>query len=1465
MGLSDEIVTRIARVGATHAGTTLMPPSQPRGPAAAREGDPIQHASFLGALAGVIAGALIGAAVFAAASALIVGTGGLATAAVLALGTAGTLALGGLISDVSSAVTNMVNSFGPPDGAISSGSPNVQIEGKAAARATVDLAACSKHPPPLIAQGSESVFINDQPAARVDDKLVCGATIKGGASKVFIGSGQGTYLQVEEEFSGWQRALLIAVEFVVPPSRGLAKGLGKLLTKTGRQAVVRGALKGAIKVGERALGKTLKCAKTAFKETKGLKRYWAGTKKFFTGDPIDVTTGALFDQRVDIELGQTVPLQFIRSWSPGQRGLLGENWRDNFSECAIVTGDRIEILTTEGASLHFALPESVDHSINPEHPDFTLSRAKQGLVLTDRNHPVRKYFTLLGASSLSGEKRWLLAEHRDRNGNTLHFHYGEQHQLIKVTHSDGPELVLGYREDGLLTEIRRSDNGLNEVMAQYGYHDNGWLADADSLQQFHLFYDYNEQGLISRWSDGDQTAVDYRYDAQGRCIDSVGSGGFYPVHLTYGPGITRSTTPQGHTTTWHYNEAQQVTQMETPCGHVTRYEYDEWGNLRRQILPEGQILTLDYLADTGLVTAFTDAGGAMWQYHYDEADRLISLTDPLGRVWWQQYDDKGNAACFMAPDGSKTTLTRNEFGRVIAAEDNAGNKRTWEYDRHQRLTKLFDEENRSLRLGYDSHDRLQRLASGGGALWLWDYDRHHRVSLSDRPNNSVERLRHDRHGNLTEWTDARGVKWHIEYGPFDLPVARVDGEGHRWQYRYDHDRLQLLAVINPQGESYRYTLDADGRVVTETDYAGTQWHYAYDGNGNCVEKRDALNNIICYEYDAAQRMTAMHAPEGTTTYRYDILGRLLDVAAPDSVPLTFEYDDKDRLVKEIQPCGEITRDYPDNVTAERILHTPDGRCWQAGTQANNVGELKRLSISDEHQLTLERDGDGHEWHRQSDKGFILRQAHSLMGQLTAQRAGRNTEFFAAHEVADIPHPTLAGLDREYRYDAALNLVAANDERQGLRYVVNGNGQVTSVSDGDRLREHYQYDACGYPARRFDGRHDIDNERLYQKGHRLRQAGQHLFEYDDAGRMTAMQVWEDGHRPQLTKFRWNSQNQLIGVRTPGGQQWDYRYDAFGRRTEKVCERAGSRTTYLWDGDVPAEIREYRHNRLYSIRHLVFDGWQLLAQQIQFFTPNPENRRELIAGEVQTQYAVCAPTGEPLALFDPQGHRVWRRPPQSLYGLRLGVLGENAELNPGNQFAGQFLDDESGLIYNRFRYYSAVAGVYLTPDPIKLAGGENLYAYVPNPTGWIDPFGLAKCPHSKLATKIQERANEGKIPKIAPGKVSPKGYHGRLSEERIQEIVKKPDGVYVSGGGNNNIIFAKDGDIVIFAGNKTGAYKGQAITAYGPSGPRGNSGAAIHGGSPNDPGLPITSDMIINGKISKPDGGFLPAAHPVSLGG
>ncbi|WP_232487500.1 RHS repeat-associated core domain-containing protein, partial [Pectobacterium parmentieri] len=51
-------------------------------------------------------------------------------------------------------------------------------------------------------------------------------------------------------------------------------------------------------------------------------------------------------------------------------------------------------------------------------------------------------------------------------------------------------------------------------------------------------------------------------------------------------------------------------------------------------------------------------------------------------------------------------------------------------------------------------------------------------------------------------------------------------------------------------------------------------------------------------------------------------------------------------------------------------------------------------------------------------------------------------------------------------------------------------------------------------------------------------------------------------------------------------------------------------------------------------------------------------------------------------------------------------------------------ETGLYYNRHRYYDAESGQYLSPDPIGLAGGLRPQGYVHNPLEWVDPFGLDK---------------------------------------------------------------------------------------------------------------------------------------------
>ncbi|MFG0608213.1 RHS repeat-associated core domain-containing protein [Delftia sp. WSY_14] len=58
----------------------------------------------------------------------------------------------------------------------------------------------------------------------------------------------------------------------------------------------------------------------------------------------------------------------------------------------------------------------------------------------------------------------------------------------------------------------------------------------------------------------------------------------------------------------------------------------------------------------------------------------------------------------------------------------------------------------------------------------------------------------------------------------------------------------------------------------------------------------------------------------------------------------------------------------------------------------------------------------------------------------------------------------------------------------------------------------------------------------------------------------------------------------------------------------------------------------------------------------------------------------------------------------------------------RFQGQYFDGETGLHYNRFRYYDPVVGRFVHQDPIGLEGGSNFYIFAVNPQIWADILGL-----------------------------------------------------------------------------------------------------------------------------------------------
>ena len=236
--------------------------------------------------------------------------------------------------------------------------------------------------------------------------------------------------------------------------------------------------------------------------------------------------------------------------------------------------------------------------------------------------------------------------------------------------------------------------------------------------------------------------------------------------------------------------------------------------------------------------------------------------------------------------------------------------------------------------------------------------------------------------------------------------------------------------------------------------------------------------------------------------------------------------------------------------------------------------------------------------------------------------------------------------------------------------------------------------------------------------------------------------------------------------------------------------------LWDGN--RQIQEYTDEQIFTtvyeqnsfepvarvvqlsellekqrIDNAVTHVWQYVPSGIvtQDVLDNVEKAKQPL---VKIYHYHCNHLGTPQELSDENGNIIWLSYDRAWGGSFDTIYKQQfidnfalkeSELQP-IKFQGQSLDVETGLHYNRFRYYDSDVGMFIQRDPIGLLGGNNVFQYAPNPVQWTDPWGLS-CTKAKPTKYHKRTVNE--VEKMR--KTFEKS--GGRREKFLKHLAKQPD--------------------------------------------------------------------------------------------
>lgn len=739
-----------------------------------------------------------------------------------------------------------------------------------------------------------------------------------------------------------------------------------------------------------------------------------------------------------------------------------------------------------------------------------------------------------------------------------------------------------------------------------------------------------------------------------------------------------------------------------PTGAMTRTWRDVTGGPRKQVSLSSSSAAHStewtYNAASQLTAVFSP-GEADLRYYWDNSRLLVTTDRIVGRYVEATYDTLDLIATLKVngqlqvtnffsgnrfnPDSSRSdsaSTTRYYYdsrGRVLQVVDPQGNATTFAYDTlgMRNLWRVVQPGSATTTFAFDSAGRTRSTTTPRGFQYISEFDHLNRDTLQLQPGSIPTRVAYTDSIGLRVVTDARSNQYRDSVNAVGWLLRSRDPRGKVETYSYNAAGL-LAEVLNRRNETIAMVYDSLGRMTRRVAGADTTWYsFAADRSWASARNAESTDTIKfqsgrrvgeitlrdTFQFSVISFRYAFGLPSGVAVARLGPLGVVWGVTTGTG------YDPVYRV--------NYLRDYGDHETAitHDVRGLPNGIAYP--TSATFSSRLKRAMLYDSRE--------------QMNADWFSNSAVNVIHGREYQRSATGEIERASHVGASFP------VYDEFVYDSLsrLNARRTMQDWENIEWVPwdpwgDCPGCMipveTSGTDTTDVRS-FTYDRIGT---RTDHGAVIDSV-----GNRVTSFDGYTILYDSAGFVVSKSKSGDSRT-----YSWNALGQLTQV-VANGTTTTYGYDGFGRRVRRTV--AGSTIRYLYNGgDLVAEVDV---------------SGAAVAQYTYHGLDAPHSMRR--AGKLY--YYLQDGIGNVRALVDTTG-AVVATYSYSPYGE---IESSTGSLENPLRFKGREWDAIAGLYFMRARYYDPQMGRFLSPDPLGIDGGINLYGFAESdPTNNADPLGL-----------------------------------------------------------------------------------------------------------------------------------------------